>query len=1020
MQVAQILSSQLIPGATVLDLTPDDGELSVKSLLSPELRLTYRSELEGISGDRPRHLLLVQKVSHGAAWRTIGAELKRLAESVVLAVFTPRIQALLDDGILAAATNGEWELTAVHAAEHPVWQTVAFFRPARAEQGAAELELMNELRGKEALRAAQIQRLEWKLNRRNERVRELEGELSIVTRSVAELRRSLDQAVSRARKSEARFEQYRRALIKTRSSISFRVGRATKLALRAGPLELPQRWIDTFTGEDEILAKLDAQSEVGGADTNRPIQHSKRRTLPLAAASGETANSGFDIAAWWNSKTIMRFRKPKQRVLGSERRSNAAVVAPDPTQQWLHIVNAPPPGSAPDSVRLQLPPATDELPSEIDLAAFEQTWRYLCETRANAASIGKLVGKPMADLDEALRTLLPALAGKRLVDEAVTPVANLVIRIPNFRSYSLPTPIDWAADPRGTRDWRFWLQNLGWLDRLSGKYGLAAAAYVVTDWTERVLTQDPPLEMTWEEHSIGVRLARVWRFLQAYIESSEVLNRRVLHAAVHIVLTHIYALTRRGVYVPEHNHGLMQDQALLTHVAQLPALHDHERLMQLGEFRVLQLQVVRSVTQDAVHHENSPHYHILFAKVLATLLNEVYARHGRKPPQALIEARDALLETFIYLLQPDLTVPQFGDSVNESRNPELEFVLQQAQLFPLPAELLAQIQYVRTDGREGHPPPYVDRVFAAGGYACFREHWAPGRAQKVIVAHFRCSCLSKVHYHKDETSFEIYGYGRKLIAESGRYNNDKGSAMHDYQRSTHAHNVLTVDGRGFGPSKSPSSIVAHRLGRSLSWVQGTHDYFSTLGIKEFCRTFAYSKYNFFVVLDSLRAEEGHVYEQHFHLHPSLSRVSFPAPDTAIATTEEGGGPVVVLTSGTTPDAIRTVRGLDPASGGQSWYFPNDNVAEPATDVVFRYSREAGRVHLPLFITIFPSEDAMELFPIEHEITDTELAVAIEKLRYARHIVIPLYDFKLNPLDGKASRELSSGQRKPSTKVAATD
>lgn len=989
MQVAQILSSQLIPGSTVLDLTPDEGELSVKSLLSPELRLTYRSDLEGISRDRPQHLLLVHKVSHGAAWQTIGTELKGLAESVVLAVFMPRVQVLLDEGILVEATSGEWELTAVHAVEHPAWRTVAFFRPARTEQSTVELQLQNELRGKEALRAAQIQRLEWKLNRRNQRVKELESELSIKNSSLAELQRSLTQAVSRAEKLEARFERCQRALIKARKSFSFRVGRATTLALRAGPLELPQRWIDVFTGEDEILAKLDVPSDVADADTNRS-NHATR-----GKASGATANGGSSIAAWWNSTPIMRFRQGRQRVPKSNISSKRGVGAPDPMQQWLHIVTPPPPGSAQDSARLKLPPARDELPSEIDLAAFERTWRSLCETRADAASIGMLVGKPEANLDEALRTLLPALAGKRLVDEAVAPVPDLVIRLPHFRSYHLPTPIEWAADPRGVRDWRFWLQNLGWLDRLRGQHGLAAAAYVVTDWAERALTCEPALEMTWEEHSIGVRLARVWRFLNAYIESSEVLNRRVLHAAVHIVLTHIYALARPGLYATNHNHGLMQDQALLTHVAQLPALRDHERLMQLGEFRVLHFQVARAVTQDAVHHENSPHYHILFAKVIATLLHDVYAQHGRKPPQTLLDVRDALLETFVYLLQPDMTVPQFGDSVNESRNPELEFVLQQAEPLPLPAELLAQIQYVRSDGQEGSPPPYIDRVFSVGGYACFREHWAPKSAHKVVVAHFRCSRLSPVHYHKDETSFEIYGYGQKLIAESGRYNNDKGTPMHGYQCSTQAHNVLTVDGKGFGPSKSPSSIVAHRVGRSLSWVQGTHDYFATLGIQEFCRTFAYSKYNLFIVLDSLRATAGHLYEQHFHLHPSLSRVTFPAANMAMATTEDGRGPVVVLTAGTAPDAIRTIRGQDAASGEQSWYFPGENRAEPATDVVFRYSRKAGRVHLPLFITIFPSEAATELFPIEHEITDTELAVAIEKLRYARHVVIPLYDFLPN-------------------------
>ena len=1116
MRISQVLSELAVRGGSVVDLTPDDSDLFLKSLLPAELELSYRRELRHDGPPRSRDVLVIQHLRGRAATPLLGPETGDLGEQVVQALFTTHVEALLEYDVLAAASHGGWRLDVVHATGHPIWRLLAVLRRADPSNVGESLRFMNESRlnelvlrereleleaaldrNSELLRtirrlerglesagaelqatksaAAQSERLDWKLRRRNQRVRELESELQAgaallsderkalaeaiarcqevearftsatekllhserktaeleaelhgANQLIADLRRSLGEHVSRARTLEVKLEGYRRAVLSARSSMSFRLGRATKVALRGKPLEIGGLWLKTFKGRDEILESLGVEPD-GERRANAKETESENRGVrrTAQAKTGNVGGAKQPLTAWWGSPKLESLRKRTQSswekltaraatsadsapaVVATPRVSAPAVVAAplDVTQQWLHVVTPPPTGRVPPRQRLELPPSTAPLPAGLDLAAFDETWRRLCQARASAASIGEVVGKKMDDMDEALRTLLPSLAQKSLVDAPVPPIEDLELKPPSSQSYVLPTPIDWTADPQGLPAWRFWLQNLGWLDRLRGTRpdGLAAAAYIVVDWAERVLVQDPPLEMTWEEHSVRIRLARVWRFLQAYIESSDVLNRRVVHAAVHIVLTHVYALTRKEIYVAQHSSGLMQDHALLMHVAQLPALRDHDQLVALGEYRLLHLQLARSVTEDAVHHENSPHYHILFAKILAMVLNESYATYGRKPPEVLLRARDALLETFLYLLQPDMTVPQMGDSVNGSRKQELAFVLEQTQKsFPLPAELLAQIEYVRTDGKEGKPPEHLDRVFVEGGYACFRDRWAPGNAKKAITAHFRCSRLSDVHYHEDETSFEIFGYGRKLIAESGRYNNDKGSALHTYQRSARAHNVMTVDGQGFRRARRASAIVNHRLGRYVSWVQGSHDYYAALGIEEYVRTFAYSRYNFFVVLDSLFAKGPHFYEQHIHLHPSLSKLSFPAPGTVVATTE-GKGPAIVLTTGTPPEALRTICGKDAETDEGSWYFPKENVAEPATDVIFRYRREGGRVHLPLFVMVFPSAETAEVLPFEHEVTDREFAVAIEPQLYARHIVLPLYQFANGASRHKKSR-----------------
>ena len=111
----------------------------------------------------------------------------------------------------------------------------------------------------------------------------------------------------------------------------------------------------------------------------------------------------------------------------------------------------------------------------------------------------------------------------------------------------------------------------------------------------------------------------------------------------------------------------------------------------------------------------------------------------------------------VHQLQPNRTMPQFGDTTNVSRARSIRELTRRARkLVPLPPALEGELLYVRSNGMDGTRPALLDRVFPVGGYAALRANWEGG--QDAITGHFACRRVSDAHYHQDETTFEIYGF----------------------------------------------------------------------------------------------------------------------------------------------------------------------------------------------------------------------------------------------------------------------
>jgi hypothetical protein len=320
-------------------------------------------------------------------------------------------------------------------------------------------------------------------------------------------------------------------------------------------------------------------------------------------------------------------------------------------------------------------------------------------------------------------------------------------------------------------------------------------------------------------------------------------------------------------------------------------------------------------------------------------------------------------DALVYLLQPNLTFPQFGDTENtELQQALLNDVANFRQSGATDAGL-RYLEWVASRGQVGEIPPRLDRVWSKSGYAAFRSSWT--EHDNAITGHFTCGQLSVSHYHWDETSISLYGYGQEVIVDPGLFSYRK-DRLSRYARAGHAHNTLILDDtehRGYGEASITDS---GGVDTDLPWVRGRHSHYADRGALLIARTFAHAKPDVFLVVDHLRSRKSHRLAQRFHLHPSLSVVTLPTPNTVVATGAGPGTPAVVISALPGMDA-EFHRGdrkpKDRETAG--WYFPAFNVAQETTVVVFRRRFSAGAVDLPILIHVVapgqPTDSALEYF-----------------------------------------------------------
>ncbi len=186
---------------------------------------------------------------------------------------------------------------------------------------------------------------------------------------------------------------------------------------------------------------------------------------------------------------------------------------------------------------------------------------------------------------------------------------------------------------------------------------------------------------------------------------------------------------------------------------------------------------------------------------------------------------------------------------------------QQAKLNAI-ADPYARLQaaLAMSEGAPGPAPARCSQTFPGSGYTVMRSGWEPDEARYL---YFDLTPQGMGHAHNDAGHFDLYGYGRPLLADTGDYFLGWG-----YRAALH--NTIEVDGRdqARGAAKAPMLPCDWASSEGFDLVEGAHGAYGDLGVIHRRKVTFVKRVgeapDYFVLCDRLTGTGSHASEQFFH------------------------------------------------------------------------------------------------------------------------------------------------------------
>ena len=248
--------------------------------------------------------------------------------------------------------------------------------------------------------------------------------------------------------------------------------------------------------------------------------------------------------------------------------------------------------------------------------------------------------------------------------------------------------------------------------------------------------------------------------------------------------------------------------------------------------------------------------------------------------KALLEK---LIETCIYICQPDLFFPPFGANVVSNN-------LDVVELCKIRNHNRKDFEYIGSQRKNGSEPQELSHALPYAGYYVMRDSWESD-AQYLC---FDCGALGKPGY-EDKLSFVLFAHGRQLITHDRRNRVGNLSSM-----VSGAHNVILIDRKRqpTEPEIIPDLDTRWITTSTFDFVEGWYKS-PTYHHK---RSIFYVKGDYFILHDVVLGEGEHLLEQNFHLGSSDDKITTPhivQSDGYLWTREQGHSNIFIGAANTT-------------------------------------------------------------------------------------------------------------------------
>jgi uncharacterized heparinase superfamily protein len=484
----------------------------------------------------------------------------------------------------------------------------------------------------------------------------------------------------------------------------------------------------------------------------------------------------------------------------------------------------------------------------VNLVRYFHTLRYLRPIQIYGRAWQRF-HRPQADFSPP-----PALRPPRGVWTPAPPRQPKMLAPRRFRFLNEERELSWPSGWSDPTIHRLWLFNLHYFEDL-----VSSEAPLREHWHQDLIIQ-------WIADNSGSFAGPAWI---PYVTSLRIINwikwslagGRLPEAAIASLAMQTRYLRQRLEIHLLGNHLLVNAKAMV--FAGLFFQGDEaDRWLETG-LRILSRQLPEQILPDGGHYELSPMYHALVLEDLLDLMNLFRVFPNTIPPRyahlpALVEMQSQAMRRWLAAMTlPDGDVALFNDAAQD--------------IAPRPSELEA---YAARLGQAPMSVPGQDIIhLAASGYVRLQT----GPAVAILDVGEIGPAFIPGHGHADVLTFELALFGRRLVVNSGTsvyYGND---AQRLRERSTPAHNTVTVDDQdssevwnNFRVARRahPRDLVISEESDGSLVVTCAHDGYRRLAGKILHRRRWRLRPDRLDILDQLSAPPRSAIAR-FHLHPDI-------------------------------------------------------------------------------------------------------------------------------------------------------
>ena len=449
-----------------------------------------------------------------------------------------------------------------------------------------------------------------------------------------------------------------------------------------------------------------------------------------------------------------------------------------------------------------------------------------------------------------------------------------VSRVIEPMPYSLDTldfNVQWSKAPQ---TFQLYLQALNPIQALTQAFEatrdsayLEFAARFLQCW--ETYSSNPTLtrsnQYAFGDHAVALRAENLMYFGQVCSKVG-IWSDQLYRHLYQLLVKHGELLCNDAHYTKRHNHGVMQDQALI-HLGFVLGRRDwvehaKERLLQQEQF---------AFNAECVHTENSPGYADLVSKLFANI-GQFLTQNGDPLGEKLVSDMKTTGEFVGWTIKPNGIVAQVGDTVN------------------IPGRLYGPTNKMRRHTPQEH------KFYPLSGYYFYRSNRGD-EAKCDTWKLLKSGYVQMTHKHADDCSFMLYSKGYEIFVDCGMYAYTK-DAFRAYFTSALAHNTVIVDGATYPCDKNHTHCAGMRGYHAFPGYDHVRVFNDAYNGVKFQRDFC-SADDLTLIVGTLESRSKHTYSQLFHLGEQMELIKAGDREVVIRLADSGyrvrlrqyGGPV---------------------------------------------------------------------------------------------------------------------------------